>query len=100
MAAYTTRTGLCQVIMEGKDLVTRTTKEMIVLAGQDFVNFEFLGAVRAPLMQIKKPVTIAPMILGARLISRSDKYTVFISGRMVSETLSDAEIKHYEGLRR
>jgi hypothetical protein len=100
MAAYTTKEGLGHAIIEGKDLVTRNTKKLVSIPGHAFRNFEFLGAVKAPMGNLKKPVTIAPMILGARLISGENRYTVFISGRQTSESLSDAEKSYYEGLRR
>jgi hypothetical protein len=103
MAAFTSKENLAVAMIEGRDLVTRTNKVMWEVPGDDFVNFEFLGAVSVPGLGVKGSVTLAPKILGARarLVTRDKISTVFVSGRTKQEDRLQADKdRHYTGFGR
>jgi hypothetical protein len=59
--------------------------------GHDFVRFEWLGCVRVPNIFSIRKVRLPPKIIGAAIVTTSQRVTVTIDGKHKIEPLSPAD---------
>ena len=73
------KTNLLRASIEAKNYYTKEITTVCECLGQDFVNFQWMGAAGTPLKPRGK-VMVSPKILGLTLISRYKTTRCFING--------------------
>jgi hypothetical protein len=96
MAAYAPKEYLSKALVEGKNIRTGKTRVFFEIPGEDYINFEWIGAIRANPFSVKGEQTYSPEIIGCIIHSREMVYSVSIAGAMKRRPRTEEEKKrHY-----